>query len=84
MKICLLNGEKISEKIGKKFKKTYLHTLGNLTLTRYNSELSDKPFKEKRNMDGGFADSPLRLNKGLGQLEVWNEQEIVKRGQKLG
>ena len=63
--------------------KTYLHTLGNLTLTRYNSELSDKPFKEKRNMDGGFADSPLRLNRGLSQLEVWNEQEIVNRGQKL-
>ena len=63
--------------------KTYLHTLGNLTLTRYNSELSDKRFKEKRNMDGGFADSPLRLNRGLSQLEVWNEQEIVNRGQKL-
>jgi predicted transport protein len=63
--------------------KTYLHTLGNLTLTRYNSELSDKPFIEKRNMDGGFADSPLRLNKGLGQLQVWNEQEIVYRGKRL-
>lgn len=62
---------------------TYLHTLGNLTLTRYNSELSDKPFKEKRDMDGGFADSPLRLNRGLGQLEAWNENEIVNRGQRL-
>ncbi|MEC0986300.1 HNH endonuclease family protein [Bacillus safensis] len=54
----------------------YIHTLGNLTLTRYNSELSDKPFKVKRDMEGGFADSPLRLNRGLGQLEVWNEQEM--------
>jgi uncharacterized protein with ParB-like and HNH nuclease domain/predicted transport protein len=63
--------------------KAYLHTLGNLTLTRYNSELSDKPFKEKRDMDGGFADSPLRLNRGLGQLEIWNEQEIINRGNKL-
>ena len=63
--------------------KTYLHTLGNLTLTRYNSELSDKPFKEKRDIDGGFADSPLRLNRGLGQLNVWNEQEIENRGKKL-
>ena len=63
--------------------KTYLHTLGNLTLTRYNSELSDKPFKEKRDMDGGFADSPLRLNRGLGQLNVWNEQEIENRGKGL-
>lgn len=35
--------------------KTYLHTLGNLTLTGYNSEYSDRPFAEKRNMQGGFA-----------------------------
>jgi uncharacterized protein with ParB-like and HNH nuclease domain/predicted transport protein len=63
--------------------KTYLHTLGNLTLTRYNSELSDRPFKLKRDIEGGFADSPLRLNKGLGQLEEWNEQEIINRGKRL-
>ncbi len=63
--------------------KTYLHTLGNLTLTRYNSELSDRPFKEKRDMEGGFADSPLRLNKGLGKLEAWNEDEITKRARTL-
>ncbi|MGE8207468.1 GmrSD restriction endonuclease domain-containing protein [Heyndrickxia sp. NPDC080065] len=63
--------------------KTYLHTLGNLTLTRYNSELSDKPFKEKRDMDGGFADSPLRLNKGLRKLETWNANEIENRAEEL-
>jgi len=62
---------------------TYLHTLGNLTLTRYNSELSDKPFTVKRDMDGGFADSPLRLNRGLGKLSVWNKDEITKRAQSL-
>ncbi|MFS0860643.1 DUF262 domain-containing protein [Paenibacillus taichungensis] len=62
---------------------SYLHTLGNLTLTRYNSELSDKPFKEKRDMDGGFGDSPLRLNKGLGKLDTWNENEITKRAKTL-
>jgi len=63
--------------------KTCLHTLGNLTLTRYNSELSDRPFREKRDMEGGFADSPLRLNKGLAKLETWNEQEIAKRAEAL-
>ncbi|MGG0936984.1 DUF262 and DUF1524 domain-containing protein [Brevibacillus centrosporus] len=63
--------------------RTYLHTLGNLTLTRYNSELSDRPFKEKRDLEGGFADSPLRLNKGLGKLDVWNEDEISKRARLL-
>ncbi|QRG65978.1 DUF262 and DUF1524 domain-containing protein [Brevibacillus choshinensis] len=63
--------------------RTYLHTLGNLTLTRYNSELSDRPFKDKRDLEGGFADSPLRLNKGLGKLDVWNEDEITKRARLL-
>ncbi|MGC0273354.1 DUF262 domain-containing protein [Pseudactinotalea sp. Z1739] len=47
----------------------YLHTLGNLTLTGYNSEYSDHPFTTKRDMKGGFRDSPLQLNAGLGQLE---------------
>ncbi|HEX2973117.1 MAG TPA: HNH endonuclease family protein [Tepidisphaeraceae bacterium] len=61
----------------------YLHTLGNLTLTGYNSEYSDRPFKEKRDMKGGFAESPIRLNEGLGALEVWNEFEIQKRGERL-
>jgi uncharacterized protein with ParB-like and HNH nuclease domain/predicted transport protein len=62
---------------------TFLHTLGNLTLTKYNSELSDKPFKEKRDIDGGFANSPLNLNKGLGQLNKWSESEINDRGNRL-
>ena len=61
----------------------YLHTVGNLTLTGYNPELSDKPFLEKRNMEGGFADSPIRLNSTLATLEHWNEEEIVKRANSL-
>lgn len=60
-----------------------LHKLGNLTLTGYNPELSDRPFLEKRDMEGGFKDSPLRLNQGLGQLEAWNETEISKRAEAL-
>lgn len=61
----------------------YLHTLGNLTLTGYNSEYSDHPFTMKRDMEGGFKDSPLRLNKGLAQLETWNAEEIGKRAERL-
>ncbi len=61
----------------------YLHTLGNLTLTGYNSEYSDRPFKDKRDMDGGFHQSPLRLNEGLGTCEIWNEQAIQKRATHL-
>lgn len=56
-----------------------LHTLGNLTLTGYNSEYSDRPFVEKRDMDKGFRDSPLFLNRSLGDTEEWNEQAIWTR-----
>jgi predicted transport protein len=61
----------------------YLHTIGNLTLTGYNSELSDRPFREKRYMEGGFAHSPIRLNRSLSTLEHWNNEEIEKRAQAL-
>ena len=61
----------------------YLHTLGNLTLTGYNSEYSDRPFAEKRDMEGGFAHSPLKLNEGLGSCADWNEQQIKARAERL-
>ena len=67
----------------KRIWRTYLHNLGNLTLTGYNSEYSDRPFVEKRDMKGGFAESPLRLNQGLGKLEHWNEEAIRHRGEYL-
>jgi uncharacterized protein with ParB-like and HNH nuclease domain/predicted transport protein len=62
-----------------RIQQTWLHTLGNLTLTGYNSELSDRPFLDKRNMKGGFADSPLRLNVGLESLDHWGEHQIKER-----
>lgn len=62
---------------------TWLHTLGNLTLTRYNSEYSDRPFAEKRDMKGGFRESPLKLNAGLGQLAEWDERAIQERADRL-
>ena len=61
----------------------WLHTLGNLTLTGYNAEYSDRPFKEKRDMQGGFKESPLRLNEGLGALDTWNEATIQMRAKRL-
>ena len=60
-----------------------LHTLGNLTLTGYNSEYSDRPFAEKRDMQGGFKESPLRMNEGLGVLNTWNESTILQRAERL-
>ncbi|RWM45563.1 DUF262 domain-containing protein [Mesorhizobium sp.] len=66
-----------------RIQQTYLHTLGNLTLTGYNSEYSDRSFDEKRDMDGGFKHSPLKVNAGLPELESWNENAIKSRAAKL-
>jgi len=67
----------------RRIQESKLHTLGNLTLTRYNSELGKKSFIEKRDMPGGFKDSPVRLNEGLGALATWNESEIDARANRL-
>ena len=67
----------------KRVQETWLHTLGNLTLTGYNAEYSDRPFPEKRDMPGGFRESPLHLNQGLAQVEVWNEEAIRQRADRL-
>ena len=61
----------------------YLHTIGNLTLTAYNPEYSNRPFKEKRDMEKGFGDSHLFLNKSLADAEQWNEAAIRTRAAKL-
>lgn len=68
----------------KQVKEKYLHTLGNLSLTAYNSELSDKPFANKKTITGGFNDSPLFLNKSVRIADVWNEQAINNRAIELG
>ncbi len=66
-----------------RIQQTWLHTLGNLTLTGYNSEYSDRPFAEKRDMEGGFGQSPLKVNQGLGQVEIWEEAAIKARAKRL-
>lgn len=74
----------------KRIQETWLHTLGNLTLTGYNSEYSDHPFAYKRDQvtdkNGnpvGFAHSPLKLNLGLGKVPVWDEAAIQARADRL-
>ena len=62
----------------------YLHTIGNLTLTGYNPELSDRFFSEKKkHKPGGFRDSRLRLNDSLLQVQKWNEDAILARAKEL-
>lgn len=67
----------------KEIQEKYIHTIGNLTITAYNSELSDKPFNQKRDMEKGFKDSPLYLNHYLASLDTWNEETIKTRANDL-
>lgn len=62
----------------------YLHTIGNLTLTGYNPELSDRSFTEKKHLDpGGFLQSRLRLNDSLIRVKKWDETAIQNRAEEL-
>lgn len=62
---------------------TWLHRLGNLTLTAYNSTYSNRPFEEKKEIEGGFQQSAVRLNRDVRNQAQWTENEIQARGERL-
>jgi alkylated DNA nucleotide flippase Atl1 len=57
-----------------------LHTLGNLTLTAYNPELSNKPFERKQQI---YEESHLSLNHALVEHQSWGRDEILTRAREL-
>ena len=62
---------------------TWRHTLGNLTWTAFNSEMGNRSFREKRDAERGFRNSPLLLNADLRETERWDEPAIRARGARL-
>jgi uncharacterized protein with ParB-like and HNH nuclease domain len=58
----------------------YLNTLGNLTLTAYNSELSNSPFPKKRQL---LSESHLELNGYFQNVNDWNRISIEDRSRTL-
>ena len=61
-----------------------LPNIGNLTLTAYNPELSDKSYFDKKTTPNkGLNDSYLKLNSYFKDIEIWNEAAIVKRSEVL-
>lgn len=62
---------------------TFVHRLGNLTLSGYNSTYSDRPFKDKKTISGGFNESAVRLNKYIRERTEWTKKEIEERGLEL-
>jgi uncharacterized protein with ParB-like and HNH nuclease domain len=59
----------------------YLHTLGNLSLTAKNSELSNNSLESKQQID--FQTSKLKLNYKLDNQTNWNEEVIIERAKNL-
>lgn len=60
---------------------TYLHTIGNLTLTGYNSELSNETF-DRRKKDI-LTESKFHLNQYFKTCNSWNEEDIKKRAETI-
>jgi len=58
----------------------FLHTIGNLTLTAYNTELSNDDFQIKKKT---LNESHLELNKHFSSLPSWTRKEIEDRSEKL-
>ncbi|WP_434740263.1 GmrSD restriction endonuclease domain-containing protein [Micromonospora sp. SH-82] len=57
-----------------------VHTLGNLTLTGYNSELSNKPFTAKR---AALAKSGVHLSRDIAARQRWDFTAILSRAEAL-
>ena len=69
--------------LGKKAKEIsekYVHCIGNLTVTGYNSEMSNDSFEEKKKL---YKESNIYISKALSKIALWNEEEIVKRSEWL-
>ena len=61
----------------------YLHTLGNLTLTGYNSELGDRPFPEKQEMLDEAVTHTTVLYSDVKDKTEWNATTIEDRAKRL-
>lgn len=88
-----IDGKMEDEEISK-IQSDHIHKLGNLTLTGYNSEMSNRDFIDKRDYKGRSNEdySGLRtglfLNKsifgGNPEKDSWNQKDIQRRTEELG
>lgn len=63
---------------------TWLHRLANLTLTGYNPNLSNKPFREKRDAEeGGYKVSGLKMNQKISTKDSWGLPELEERNDEM-
>jgi uncharacterized protein with ParB-like and HNH nuclease domain len=61
----------------------WLHRLGNLTLTAYNSNMSNATFQEKRDAELGYKESGLRMNQRIATKDHWGPEEMQERSDEM-
>lgn len=79
------NGDK---ELAQSLLNTYVHTIGNLTITGYNSSLSNRSFhekKERKDNNGSYIGykNGLNLNEDVCDKEEWNIKAIKNRTDRL-
>ncbi len=62
----------------------YVDTIGNLTLTAYNSNFGNRSYAYRRNVEVfGYLHSPLHIDDYMKTCETWGEKEIIERADTL-
>ncbi|WP_395409071.1 DUF262 domain-containing protein [Levilactobacillus parabrevis] len=62
---------------------TWLNRLANLTLTGFNSQMSNHLFLEKRDAPNGYRMSGIKLNQDLANVSSWNTAALEQRQEDL-
>ncbi|MDI9829863.1 DUF262 domain-containing protein [Streptomyces sp. KAU_LT] len=75
-----LSEEAEEDETGEELHARFRHTLGNLTLTAVNAELSNHPFERKQDLLRG---SHLEMNRRIAATERWGVREILARADEL-
>lgn len=73
----------LGEDVWKEVQERYVHTLGNLTLTGYNSELGDLPFTEKKKKLEEAGSKVVTLYSDVMACSIWNANAIEQRAERL-
>lgn len=72
-RLQVANADKVNEQYG--------GTIGNLTLTKYNQKMKNKPYDEKR---GFYQDSNISLTREIAdEYDYWDKETILERSKKL-
>ena len=74
--------------LAKKYQEEFVHTFGNLTLTGFNSNLSNKAFKIKKNYTDGNQlpagyNNGFKLNELVFKEDEWTIEKIQNRTKDL-